>query len=117
MIDLLQGCQPIPLYEIALGWFLPSPWRIYFRGDNSGVSKQSARISLAVGVRRLEFFSWLTTDQMFAARKITSSLFFLPFVSSLGFALNPTERSYSVKLNRALIADDTSGKCNNKTQK
>lgn len=41
MTDLLQGCQPVPLHEIALGWFLPSPWRIYFRGDNSGVSKQS----------------------------------------------------------------------------
>lgn len=80
-----------------------------------GVSKQ--RISLAVGVRRLGFFSWLTTDQMFAAGEITSFLFFLPFVSSLGFALTPIECFYSVKHNRALTADDTSGKCNNKTQK
>lgn len=78
---------------------------------------ESARISLAVGVRRLGFFSWLTTDQMFAAGEITSFLFFLPFVSSLGFALTPIERFYSVEHNRALTADDTSGKCNNKTQK
>lgn len=69
------------------------------------------------GELELGFFSWLTTDQMFAARKITSSLFFLPFVSSSGFALTPVECFYSVKHNRTLTADDTSGKCNNKTQK
>lgn len=53
---------------------------------------------------------------MFGIRKIILSLFFLPFVSSSGFELTAFECFYSVKHNRALTADDTSGKCNNKAQ-
>lgn len=89
---------------------------LFQRGKVWTEQAESARISSAVRVRRQGFFSWLTTDQMFATRKITSSLFSLPFVSSLGFALTAFECFYSVKHNRALTADDTSGKCNNKTQ-